>query len=88
MIFGIVPFGIAAILLSLFTILHPGVRLERRRLARDEARASRRRAGLDAPAVTGPMEVAGRVGSVDSDAAPTGAGQAGGEGLAPADETS
>lgn len=33
---GIVPFGIAAILLSLFTILHPGVRLERRRLERDE----------------------------------------------------
>lgn len=85
---GIVPFGIAAILLSLFTILHPGVRLERRRLARDEAREARRRAGLDAPAVTGPMEVAGRVGTVDSDAAPTGAGQAGGEGLAPADETS
>lgn len=27
---GLVPFGIAAILLSLFTILHPGVRLNRR----------------------------------------------------------
>ena len=27
---GLVPFGIAAILLSLFTILHPGVRLKRR----------------------------------------------------------
>jgi UDP-GlcNAc:undecaprenyl-phosphate GlcNAc-1-phosphate transferase len=27
---GLVPFGIAAILLSLFTILHPGVRLTRR----------------------------------------------------------
>ena len=53
---GIVPFGIAAILLSLFTILHPGVRLERRRLARDEAREARQRAGLDSAAVTGPME--------------------------------
>lgn len=52
---GIVPFGIAAILLSLFTILHPGVRVERRRLARDEAREARRRAGLDARAVTGPV---------------------------------
>jgi UDP-GlcNAc:undecaprenyl-phosphate GlcNAc-1-phosphate transferase len=53
---GIVPFGIAAILLSLFTILHPGVRVERRRLARDEARASRRRAGLDQSEPTGPIE--------------------------------
>lgn len=53
---GIVPFGIAAILLSLFTILHPGVRLERRRLARDEARESRRKAGLDRSEVTGPIE--------------------------------
>ena len=52
---GIVPFGIAAILLSLFTILHPGVRLERRRLARDEARDSRRKAGLDASEATGPL---------------------------------
>lgn len=32
---GIVPFGIAAILLSLFTLFHPGVRLERRRTERD-----------------------------------------------------
>ena len=53
---GIVPFGIAAILLSLFTILHPGVRLERRRLARDEVRASRRRAGLDQSEATGPID--------------------------------
>jgi len=53
---GIVPFGIAAILLSLFTILHPGVRLERRRLARDEARASRRNAGLGHAEATGPIE--------------------------------
>ncbi len=52
---GIVPFGIAAILLSLFTILHPGVRLERRRLARDEARLARARAGLPGSAVTGPV---------------------------------
>lgn len=52
---GIVPFGIAAILLSLFTILHPGVRLERRRLARDEAREARARAGLASSAVTGPV---------------------------------
>lgn len=41
---GVVPFGIAAILLSLFTMFHPGVRIERRRLARDEARAARRAA--------------------------------------------
>jgi len=34
---GIVPFGIAAILLSLFTLFHPGVRIERRRLATDDA---------------------------------------------------
>ena len=34
---GIVPFGIAAILLSLFTLFHPGLRIERRRLARDDA---------------------------------------------------
>jgi len=53
---GIVPFGIAAILLSLFTILHPGVRLERRRLARDEVRESRRRAGLDRSEPTGPLD--------------------------------
>ena len=53
---GVVPFGIAAILLSLFTILHPGVRIERRRLARDEARDARRRAGLDASAMTGPVD--------------------------------
>ena len=52
---GIVPFGIAAILLSLYTILHPGVRLERRRLARDEAREARSRAGLSSPAATGPL---------------------------------
>jgi len=52
---GIVPFGIAAILLSLFTILHPGVRLERRRLERDEARDARRRAGLERAGVTGPI---------------------------------
>jgi hypothetical protein len=51
----VVPFGIAAILLSLFTILHPGVRIERRRLARDEARAARVRAGLDGGAATGPL---------------------------------
>ena len=36
---GIVPFGIAAILLSLFTLFHPGLRIERRRLAADEASA-------------------------------------------------
>jgi hypothetical protein len=53
---GIVPFGIAAILLSLFTILHPGVRIERRRLARDEAREARRSAGLDQSGPTGPIE--------------------------------
>ena len=53
---GIVPFGIAAILLSLFTILHPGVRLERRRLERDEARDARRRAGLERGGVTGPID--------------------------------
>ena len=53
---GIVPFGIAAILLSLFTILHPGVRIERRRLARDEARDARRSAGLDRSGPTGPIE--------------------------------
>ena len=52
---GIVPFGIAAILLSLFTILHPGVRIERRRLARDEARDARRNAGLDRSGSTGPI---------------------------------
>lgn len=34
---GIVPFGIAAILLSLFTLFHPGLKIERRRLARDDA---------------------------------------------------
>ncbi|MFM8862706.1 MAG: glycosyltransferase family 4 protein [Acidimicrobiia bacterium] len=34
---GIVPFGIAAILLSLFTLFHPGLRIERRRLATEDA---------------------------------------------------
>jgi len=34
---GIVPFGIAAILLSLFTLFHPGLRIERRRLAAEDA---------------------------------------------------
>ncbi|MEX1217078.1 MAG: MraY family glycosyltransferase [Acidimicrobiales bacterium] len=52
---GIVPFGIAAILLSLFTILHPGVRLERRRLVRDEGHDARRSAGPDGPEATGPI---------------------------------
>lgn len=52
---GVVPFGIAAILLSLFTLLHPGVRMERRRAAREEAREARRRAGLDQSAATGPL---------------------------------
>lgn len=52
---GIVPFGIAAILLSLFTLFHPGLRIERRRIARDEAREARRRAGLDGGAPTGPL---------------------------------
>lgn len=32
---GIVPFGIAAILLALFTLFHPGLRIERRRHAAD-----------------------------------------------------
>ncbi|MBU3701086.1 MAG: undecaprenyl/decaprenyl-phosphate alpha-N-acetylglucosaminyl 1-phosphate transferase [Acidimicrobiia bacterium] len=36
---GIVPFGIAAILLSLFTLFHPGLRIERRRHAADDAAA-------------------------------------------------
>jgi len=36
---GIVPFGIAAILLSLFTLFHPGLRIERRRQAADEVAA-------------------------------------------------
>lgn len=34
---GIVPFGIAAILLSLFTLFHPSLRTERERVAADEA---------------------------------------------------
>ncbi|CAB4346669.1 MAG: MraY family glycosyltransferase [Actinobacteria bacterium] len=63
---GIVPFGIAAILLSLFTILHPGVRLERRRLERDDAREARRRAGLERRGVTGPIESPIQPESVDS----------------------
>jgi len=63
---GIVPFGIAAILLSLFTILHPGVRLERRRLERDEARDARRRAGLESGGVTGPIDSPIRTETVDS----------------------
>jgi len=63
---GIVPFGIAAILLSLFTILHPGVRLERRRLERDEARDARRRAGLERGGVTGPIDSPIRTETVDS----------------------
>jgi len=53
---GLVPFGIAAILLSLFTIFHPGVRLERRRLARDDARDAGRAAGLTGPLTTGPID--------------------------------
>lgn len=85
---GIVPFGIAAILLSLFTILHPGVRLERRRLARDEARAARRRAGLDAPGVTGPVDVTGGVGGSDSEGSPAAARSAPGESVAPGEEAS
>jgi len=36
---GIVPIGIAAILLSLFTLFHPGLRIERRRPAADEGDA-------------------------------------------------
>jgi len=63
---GIVPFGIAAILLSLFTILHPGVRLERRRLERDEARDARRRAGLERSGVTGPIDSPIHTETVDS----------------------
>ena len=55
---GIVPFGIAAILLSLFTMFHPGVRIERRRVARDEARDARRRAGLERGSATGPLDPA------------------------------
>ena len=36
---GIVPIGIAAILLSLFTLFHPGLRIERRRPSADEGDA-------------------------------------------------
>lgn len=59
---GVVPFGIAAILLSLFTMFHPGVRIERRRLAREEARAARRAAArgeVVEPSDDAPTGVAG-----------------------------
>jgi len=39
---GLVPFGIAAILLSLFTVLHPGVRTGRRGSTEDDSAAHRR----------------------------------------------
>jgi len=59
---GVVPFGIAAILLSLFTMFHPGVRIERRRQAREDARAARRAAArgeVAEPSDETPTRVAG-----------------------------